>query len=148
MAVTNLNPVRWIMGSPYPRFPEISLPDCKSLASPLAHRHTEHRRRHTASTPGWARSARLAKHIVTVYLCPYLRPRHGRAFTALDMAQRKVFCNVRPSPDGEALMRDVRSPGNLVGLLGTQTLADNDALANSSRQVEPIWPTRHLVPPL
>ena len=26
-------------------------------------------------------------------------------------------------------MRDVLSPGNLVGLLGTQTLADNDALA-------------------
>ena len=39
------------------------------------------------------------------------------------MAQRKVFRNVRPSPDGEAMMRDFLSPGNLVGLLGTQTLA-------------------------
>ena len=45
------------------------------------------------------------------------------AFTTLEMAQRKVFGNVRPSPDGEAMMRDVLSPGNLVGLLGTQTLA-------------------------
>ena len=51
--------------------PEVNPP---AIWQSLFANHLHHLRRHTAVTTKVGPSRRLAKHIVTVYLCPYLYP--------------------------------------------------------------------------